>query len=195
MTYPVGYPLIVDWPEYVRVQLPDVAAEGGGAAFAAAIFRPLAEIDSRVAGLYAGLVAIGDATGGTLDLLGDRLGEPRGGLSNGEYRRIIAGRRVARFVAITAPRVLAGWRAVTGAAGADAWIVQPGSSSIQLFARVTATPSGTYLVRAARVVRDLCDASADVSATIYKSSSSIYGDAGTGYGVGAYAWSLPTMEG
>lgn len=192
MTYPVSYPLIVDWPEYVQLQLPDVAAEGDGAAFAAAIFRPLAEIDSRVAGLYAGLVAIGDATDGTLDLLGDRVGELRQGLSNGEYRRIIAGRRVARFGAITAARVLAGWRAVTGAA--DARIVQPGASSIHLFARVTATPSGTYLVRAARVVRDLCDGSADVNATIYKSSSSIYGDAGTGYGVGAYAWSLPTME-
>lgn len=190
--YPVAYPVIPDHRAWIQSQLPDIAAEGEGLDFATELTRPLAVLDSRVAELYAGIVDLRDATDGTLDLLGDRVGEKRAGMTNAEYRRVIAGRRVARFGAITAPRVLAGWRALTDPL--EARIETPGSSSIHLFARVTWTPTSAWLVRAARVVLDLCAADAEVNAVIYKSTSAIFGDPGTGFGIGTYAWDLPTME-
>lgn len=190
--YPYDYPLPVDWDQSLRELLPDVAANRDGFGFARSLFRPLSTLDDAVAQLYAGMVEIGDASELGLTIAGDLVGEPPGGLTTEEYRRIIAGRRVAVYGAVTAPRVLAGWRAVTGSTEVHLYTLEP--ATVLLTARVTFLPTSTYLVRAGSVVRDLVGAGYSVSASLYRNDTAIYDHPSLGYDVGTYAYDLVIPE-
>lgn len=183
--YPGGYPIPANRDDEALSLVADVAA----IPYLTALVRPLGQIDDRVAALFSGLADLGDATGWVLDLAGDRVGEPRGGLSDNEYRRIIAGRRVAAVTGCTAPTVYAGWVALTESG--EARLEQPGANTVLLTARVPYAPTTTWLQRAGLVVRDLVMAGVDVEATVYSAGTAVY-DAIPGYDVGTYAWSLYT---
>lgn len=191
MSYPAGYPAIVDWEDYSRRLLPDLAAAGDGAAMSRRLTEPLRDIDDRLATLHAGLVEIEDAQGGTLDLLGDDVDEPRQGLSDLLYRRLIAGRRVARSGGTTRPQVYAGWVALSGSGEATA--EELGASSVLLRAAIDFTPTSVWLVRAADVVRDLMGTGYQCTALLTTSSTAIYDDPGTPFGVGQWAYQLPVL--
>lgn len=187
--YPGGYPEIVDWDAYSASLLPDVAANGQGADFFRLLVEPLRVLDDRVSTLYAGIVEIEDASGPTLDLLGDYAGEPRQGLSDRLYRRIIAGRRVARSGGVTRPKVYAGWAALTGSSSAR--MEELGSASVRLSAAVDFTPSGVWLGRAASVVRDLIGTGYQATASVITPVSARYADPTTPWGVGLWAYEIP----
>lgn len=185
--YPAGYPIVEDRDAYIAALLPDVAANGSGLAFFRTLVQPLLDIDDQIATLYAGLVELEDADGGTLDLHGDIVGEPRGGLSDTLYRRIIAGRYVARAGAVTRPRVYAGWAALSGSSNAT---MEELAGAVRLVAPVSFTPSDIWLSRAGAVVRDLMGASYQATAIVTTSVSSRFDDVSTPWGVGRWAYQL-----
>lgn len=187
-TYPNGYPNPQDWDGEAVGLLPDVAAVPPGADYFVHLVHPLVETDDRFALLYQSMVNLDDAAGDGLDLAGDQVFERRDGLNDSEYRRIIAGRRVAVLGGGTSPRLFAGWKALTESSTAT--LELPGSSSVRLAARVSFVPTLSWLVRAGSVVRDMVEAGVDVSATIYRSGSAIYGATTYPYGIGDYAWSI-----
>lgn len=179
--YPVGYPPELD-PAGL---LPDVAARPID--YLGTLLRPLVTLDDEVRLIYAGLTDLGDAVGDVLDLAGGVIGETRGGLSDDEYRRILAGRRAARSGGTTPARVLAGWIALTE--GVDATAEAPGSSTVRLRARIDYAPTSLWLRRARGVVLDLIAAGLDLDATLYRAGTATY-DGVPGYDAGTYAWSL-----
>lgn len=179
--YPVGYP-----PELVPSELlPDIAARPVD--YLGALTRPIVALDDEIRLIYAGLTDLGDAVGSVLDLAGGVIGETRGGLSDSEYRRILAGRRAARTGGTTPAAVLAGWIALTE--GADATADAPGAATVRLRARVSYAPTSVWLRRARGVVLDLVAAGMDVDATLYRAGTAVY-DGVPGYDAGTYAWSL-----
>lgn len=182
--YPVGYPPETD----VTSLLPDIAVSP----YFGPLVAPLQSLDDQVRSLYAGLADLSDAVGLTLDLAGDLVGEPRSGLRDDEYRRIIAGRRVARLGGVTPGRVAAGWVALTEPLE---WRIEaPGSASVHLSARVAYVPADGWIVRASSVVRALLAVWVDAEAILYRSDTAIYDDPSTGYDIGTYAWSLRTQR-
>jgi hypothetical protein len=189
--YPAGYPIVDDWNAYTAALLPDIAANGDGLAFFRILVDPMRLLDDEVARLFAGLVEIEDAEGPTLDLLGDQVGESRRGLSDTLYRRIIAGRRVARAGGVTRPRVYAGWAALTGSSSAT--MEELGTSSLRLVAPIDFTPTDIWLTRAGSVVRDLIGAGYEATALVTVSSTSRFADGATPWGVGQWAYQLRTL--
>lgn len=177
-------PYLPEWDALAL--LPDVAARPPGDEYFLATVQPLQRLDDSIALLSAPL---SDASGDTLDLLGDWVGEPRGGLSDAEYRRIIAGRRVVRAGGTTPWRVAAMWAALTESPTAT--VTAQGAGSVSMTALVPYTPSGAWLRRAGGIVMDSIALGVGVSAAIYKTTSAVY-DAAPGYDIGTYAWSLPT---
>jgi len=186
----MSYPY-VDHDEAAIGVLPGIAARDEAGTYFVEMTRQLSYLDEDVAEIYEGLVDLELATGGVLDIAGDLAGEVRGGLEDFEYRRLIAGRRIARAGAITAPRVWAGWMALTLASGGRLYELPP--ASVLLTADVTWIPSSTWLVRAGAVVRDLLAAGVHGNAVVVPPSSARYNAAGLPYGVGSYAYTLSVM--
>lgn len=181
VAYPVGYP-----PELVPADLvPDIAARPID--YVGALTGPLVALDDQVRLIYAGLADLNDATGIVLDIAGGVIGESRGGLSDAEYRRILAGRRAARRGGTTPAAVLAGWIALTE--GADATADAPGAATVRLRARISYTPSSLWLRRARGVMLDIIAAGMDLDASLYRAGTAVY-DGVPGYDAGTYAWSV-----
>jgi hypothetical protein len=186
--YPYGYPVIADWSAHVTALLPDVVAREGGAEWHAALMAPLGPLDDRLSEIYGGVAEIGDAAGSLLDLLGDQVGEQRGGLGDSDYRRLIAARRVARASGVDVRGVARAWAALTAPGTTE--IREPGTSSLYLRATVGWTPSERWLVRAAAVVRDVVPAGVDVEALIVRGDSAIFGQS-PGFTFRNFAFQLP----
>lgn len=181
VAYPVGYPDGLVPSEIV----PDIAARPID--YVGALTGPLVVLDDQVRLIYAGLSDLNDASGDVLDIAGGVIGESRGGLSDAEYRRILAGRRAARRGGTTPAAVLAGWTALTEAL--DATAEAPGAATVRLRARVAYAPTSLWLRRARGVVLDLIAAGMDVDATLYRAGTAVY-DGVPGYDAGTYAWSV-----
>ena len=186
MSYPYA-----DHNEAAIGVLPGIAARDEAGTYFVEITRQLSLLDEDVARIYEGLTDLELATEGVLDIAGDLVNEDRGGLGDFEFRRLIAGRRVARAGAITAPRVWAGWMALTLASSGRLYELPP--ASVYLTADVTWIPSSTWLIRAGAVVRDLLAAGVQGNAVVVPPRSARYNSAGLPYGVGAYAYTLSVM--
>lgn len=189
--YPGGYPRIEDRTEYVQAILPDVAANGQGLAWAALLYDPVMDIDDQVALMYAGLLELEDAAGVVLDLAGDRVGESRGGLSDQEFRRIIAGRQVAELRGIGRRRAYAGWVALTGSDAAT--MEDLGMASARFVAPVGWEPSDIWLSRAGEVVRDLVAPGYEATALVTTTSTATFSTPSTPFGVGRWAYQLRVL--
>lgn len=189
--YPSDYPLIEDWDAYSALLLPDIAANGKGADFFRLLVDPLRAIDDEVALIYAGLVQLEDAAGAVLDLAGDQVNEPRQGLPDQLYRRIIAGRRVADAGGVTRPKVFAGWAALTGSA--DAVMNEPGVSSVELKAPVSFQPNDAWASRGGAVVRALMGAGYEATALVTTSTTAVFGELSTPFGTATFAHQLRVL--
>jgi dipeptidyl aminopeptidase/acylaminoacyl peptidase len=121
------------------------------------------------------------------DLHGDLVSEPRQGMTDQLYRRIIAGRYVARAGGVTRPRVYAGWAALTGSSSAT---MEEFTGAVRLVAPVDFTPSDVWLSRAGAVVRDLMGGGYQATALVVTSTTSRFGDIATPWGVGRWAYQL-----
>lgn len=135
--------------------LPGVTARGLGADYTDALTAPLVELDERLGEVVTQVLDLYEAAGSLLDLLGDWSGEPRGGLTDAEYRRIIAGRRVVLEATVTPPAV---WRAWTGLTDALTATIDESVAGVILTAFVDFVPTILWVVRVAVVVRDLIGA-------------------------------------
>jgi len=164
--------------------LPDIAARPPAGDYFLALVRPIGAIIDRYALLLGGLIDISIASGGTLDAAGLLVYEARGALTDDEYRRIIAGRRVA----LAGGDLLAGWQALTDAVDVELDVTGP--AVVDLLGRVAYVPGDIFVQRAASVLRALRPGGVAISATLYRADSAIYDDAAMGYDVGDYAWSI-----
>lgn len=182
MTYPLR-----SHEEAAAALLPGIAARGQGAAWFAAVFGDLGRLDEDVAGIYEALVDIEMATGPGLDIAGDQVGERRQGLADHEYRRIIAGRRIAQN-AVVPRRVWAGWVALTGSDGGR--LVNMPPASIALWGPITFAPTSAWLKRAGQVVSALTASGIYASAAVTPPGTAHF-DELPGYDAGLYAFDLP----
>lgn len=109
------------------------------------------------------------ATGALLDSCGSRIGEPRGGLDDFEYRQIILGRYAAGVANGTASGIWTTWLAVTGTRADRARMTRWGPDDLPLvwlWAQVDLAPSAPFLQRAGAVIRDAVAYPMDVLAGI-----------------------------
>lgn len=127
------------------------------------------------------------ATGPTLDFLGAQVGEAREGLADDEYRRIIAGRRVALAGGVEPGAVLRCLRALSG--GTEARLDDAGPGRLVGQARVSSPPSGTWLVRAQAVVGATVAAGVRWCVTFYTPSAAIF-DELPGFDAGVFGYDI-----
>lgn len=186
--YPLTYPLVSDWTALALGVLPDIAAESPGGDLFVHWTQPLRALDDRLALMYAGAVDLEDAAGWILDWLGSKEGERRNGLADDEYRRLIAGRRVANVSSGSYRSIAAGWRALTGSTVST--VEAEGSSSLFLLARVSYTPSAVWLSRAGRIVRTLIPGGVYATALIEREDTARFDDPIHGFDTGNWAYQL-----
>lgn len=196
MTGPAVYPTIEDWDASVIALLPAPSALGEGQAFALSLASPWATLEQLVEAFGSGAADVELAPGWVLDVLGARINEPRGGLDDTRYRRIVAGRRVALGSLGTSPHVVAVLRALT-LCGADIRLdllvdEASGVAAVWLQARVAFAPVGAWLIRAADVLRDALPLSVEAVASVYESGALVF-DGIPGLDTGRLAYTL-TME-
>ena len=187
------YPTIEDWDAYVRGYLPAPAAIGASEDYAQALAWPWSVIDADLLALVSGLVDLGAAVGWVLDVAGAEVREPRGGLSDTEYRRIIAGRRLALGSTGSTADAWAVLVALAGSEDGAIWLLHgPGgvSAAVWMQMRVTFSPSAGYLLRAGAVMRDALPADADAVVTVYTTPALFFDGPGV-FDSGVFAYNLP----
>lgn len=177
MSGPAVYPSIEDWEAQVRSLLPAPSALGDGEAFAQALASPWSLLEQLVEAFATGAADVELAPGWVLDVLGQRVGEPRGGLDDTRYRRIIAGRREALGSLGTSEHVAAVVRALT-LCGDDLQIAllvdeATGLAAVWVQARVAFSPAGAWLIRAAAVLRAALPLDAEAVASVYETGALI----------------------
>lgn len=175
-----SYPLIGDWDAYVANRAASPLRNNPQLQVLQGLASQLAEIEATSADMAYQLDPAA-AIGYKLDQAGARVGEPRGGLDDDEYRRIIMARELAAVSQGQASGVWAMWLALSGAAPSQARIFAvpadhvtvpsgatvPVPPQVYLEAAVTSPPSEPWKVRAAQVVRDSIAAPYEVTATLY----------------------------
>jgi hypothetical protein len=132
--------------------LPGIAARGLATDYTDALVAPLVDIDDRLTEFVRGAEELGDAGGPVLDWLGDFAAEARGGLTDPEYRRLIAGRRVALEQTVVPGAVYRGWLGLT-----DPWAstMDEAAAEASLLAFVSYLPTTGWVQRVSVVARDL----------------------------------------
>lgn len=173
----------------VRRLLEGLPGRGEHTAYMLALTRQLERLDLDMSDVCRGLADVEDAAGPVLDIVGDILREPRGGLEDPGYRRILAGSRVARGTVSTA-RLWAGWVALTGGRGGSYDEHPP--VSVSLSAQVSFTPTPEWVERAGAVVRRLIGASYQCNAVVYLPQS-LRLDKSPGLDSAPIAYTLPVM--
>jgi hypothetical protein len=189
------YPLIPDFEAFLAETAPSILRRSPTWEVVAPLFRPFETLDAQQADIIRAMdpeVAVGF----WLDLCGSRVGEPRGGLSDAEYLRIILGRQGAAFALGTVPGVWACWLALTGATEDRARMYRVpafGLPTVYLEAEVTTAPSVTMLRRMADVIKSAVVCEYDVFANVYLAGAARPGRTPAG-GSATGAWTLPTLE-
>lgn len=182
------YPTISDFDALVRSLLPAPAAIPPGEDYAQALAYPWSLMEIGLEALVVGLVDIDAAAGGVLDLAGSRVGESRGGLDDTEYRRIIAGRRLAIGSYGRPSDVAAVFAALTGA---EVRLYRLASGpDLVMFGQVAWTPTTPYLKRAGAVLGDAVEYGVVVEASLYPTAGMLF-DAGPPFDAGVFAYSIP----
>lgn len=160
MTYPRE-----DYPTALERLVPVVVATGRAWLYAVELFRPVADLDLLVAGIYDSFISIEAASGWLLDLRGATIGEERGGLDDQEFARIIAAREIAIYGGCGAESVWAVWVALTGDEGGT-YDVYPGGGCVRLVATMPFIPSTSFRRRARDVLNTALPADADAYAVL-----------------------------
>jgi hypothetical protein len=147
----------------------------------------LGDLGDDLDALAVGIRDLSLASGPTLDYLGAQVGEGRDGLADDEYRRLIAGRRVALAGGVEAGAVLRCIRALSG--GEEARIDDVGPGRLAGQARVSAPPSGPWLARAQSVVADTVAAGVRWVVTFYPPDGAIF-DGSPGFDAGVFGFDI-----
>lgn len=150
------YPIIPDWTAYTEDRAPGVLRQDNAWAMTEATTRLLGDLDNQQAELIRQMDP-NLATGALLDACGDRVGEPRGGLADGEYRQIILARTASTYARGTRPGVLRTWLALTGANIDRVRMMRWGPDSepvLYMWAQYDFAPSVPFLRRGGTVLLD-----------------------------------------
>ena len=111
------------------------------------------------------------ATGFLLTQAGERVGEPRGGITDDAlYRRIVLGRMAAISGGQRWPGVWACWLALSGASEVNASMTRsavPGYPAVHLDALVSSLPDDVWIARARAVLQDAVAVGVEVSGVLY----------------------------
>ena len=188
------YPGITDWDALVRSWLPAPAAIGDSETFAQVLCWPWSVIEQGIESLAVGLADLDAADGWVTDVAGARVNEPRGGLDDTEYRRIVSGRRLAAG-SLGTPRHV--WAVLVALAGDDEGAIvtlqadTSGVTGVSMWARVSFTPTDSYLLRAGAVLRDALPLSAEADATLATAGTCLF-DSGA-FDSGEFGYDLPVM--
>lgn len=147
----------------------------------------LQETDLIVGGLTLALDPV-VATGFQLTQAGERVGEPRGGLSDDWYRQIIMGRTAAMSGGGTLTGIVATWRALAGNPPDGRWAVKrlnsPGLPTVSCVAFVETLPDANWLSRASAVLRDSAAAGVEIFGILHLFDAFALAPGG-GYGFGS----------
>jgi len=184
------YPTIVDWDAFVASLTPSPSFIGVNGDFVTALCKPWSEIEQAIETLTVGIVEPATAPMWVLEALGARVGEPVGGLEPTEYLRIIEGRRTSAASTGSRVDVYATLLALTDATeGRFAVLEGSTSASIALSAYMSAVPSPTFLIRAARILRDAIPLGTEGEAVIRVASTMVWGE-GPAWGSGTWGYTL-----
>lgn len=189
-TYSV-YPRILDWDGYVTNYLPAPSAIPPMDVYIISLTYAWQIFHENLFELVCGIADPDSASGSVLAILGSRVNESRGGLSDTEYRRITEARKLSNASLSKHPDLVALMEALTGEDVTHVYNPTPGTPSVSLHALVPFTPTEPYKQRAAEVVRDAVALSAEVEAVIYEPSAFIFGTPSGGFSLGTFAHSLP----
>ena len=171
------YPGITDWDALVRSWLPAPSAIGDSEIFAQALCWPWSVIEQGIESLAVGLADLGAADGWVVDVAGARVDEPRGGLADTEYRRIVSGRRIA-VGSLGTPRHV--WAVLVALAGDDEGAIvtlqsaATGETGVSMWARIGFTPTESYLLRAGAVLRDALPLSAEADCSLATAQTAFF---------------------
>lgn len=185
------YPTIEDWDAFVRSLVPAPSAIGVSEDVVQAYCWPWSLMEQGIESLVVGLVDLSAAVSWVLDVAGARVDEPRGGLEDTEYRRIVGGRRMAIGAdGTTAPA----WAVLLALAGSEdgRWQVIVGTSttSLAVSAFTPTIPTRPYLLRAGAILRDSIPLSAEAEAVLRTVSTMVWGS-GTWGGSSTWGYSVP----
>lgn len=148
--------------------LPGIAARGAATDYTGALWAPLYTLDGRAAAIEAGVLDLDDAEAEVLDLLGDWATEPRQGMGDDDYRRLIAGRRVALAGTVTPGAVWRGWSTMTELTEG---VLSETPSEAILVAEVDYLPTDGWVQRVGLIVDDLIPAGVAVYGLIVQPDS------------------------
>ena len=130
------------------------------------LMRPRVAYVELLAKIRKGFDDIDTATGGILDIIGERYGEPRQGLTDTDYRKIIKGRKIAIYGLKSYPGVAAGWNAIIGPSAFNVQMSYLSPATVLLIAELPEQPSELFIQRAGPVVGALVPAGYQVAALI-----------------------------
>lgn len=185
------YPIIGDWSRYVAERVPSYLGRDPQWSVVLTLAAPLVALDASVASMTMGLDPV-IAVGAQLDQLGTWLDEPRAGLDDAEYRRIILGRQGAQTSDGGVSALWQVWLALTGIGASDANIVTvPWVSPLVWFeARLQVEPTVPWRRRAGAVWRDSVAFPIDALGVVALATGLVWNTV-SGWNIGSWGSALP----
>lgn len=179
MSYPAP-----SYPDDLVELLPSVAVRGPARVYIVELGRAVGDLDLLWYDLYGACLDIGAAIGWMLDYRGALVGETRGGLTDDEYRGIIAAREIAFAGGITAPRVWSAWVGLIGSP--DGTIETRYPAQGYLTGQLLFVPSSAWIERARLVMGDVVALGVQVTAAARPPGGARWNDPTLGWGVGTW---------
>ena len=173
------YPAIADLDALARSLTPSSSMIGDSDAVLCSTVAPVGEIDNDLNALVEGIVDLEAAPGWVLRVAGPRVNEDVGGLTDTEYRRIIAGKRLAIASLGTGPDVFSVALALGGTPTGRIWTLYNEStelSCVHVSVLAPFDPSAGYLIRAGSVLRHALPVDAEATGAIYTDGDGIFDD-------------------
>jgi hypothetical protein len=184
-----AYPPLLSPLEHARDNLPPVLRTDPFFGYVQALIYPFARVDAELAEYVSGIAYPETATGEALAARASWVDEPRGGMDEFEWRRIVLGARSAR-------NARRSWTDATALAMVEALFgdVSPtirtaGAGSISIRARLRWTPTPEWIRRAEGVLRKGVKVGLMWEAIAYPEGAFIF-DGLPGLDAGALSWYL-----
>lgn len=130
------------------------------------LMRPRVAILEQLAGIRKAFDNIDTAHGGELDIVGERFGEPRNGLIDDDYRKIIRTRKIAIYGLKSYPGIEAGWNAILGPDAINKKIIYLPPATVMVVGEIPVQPNELFIQRAGPVVGALVPAGYQITALI-----------------------------
>lgn len=187
------YPVIQDWDAFIASLTPAPAFLGDSATFLQVLAWPWSVLELDLEQLAIGLVDLDAAVTWVIDVAGKRVNERRQGLDDTEYRRIVAGKRLAIGSGGSASDV---WAVLLGLTSADSGRLlvaeneSTGETGVIMWGTISFVPSETFLMRAGQVLRAALPLAAEATCSLATSQTAVFDGASFDDG-GLFGYALP----